>query len=379
MEAEKKMKLNLANKGVFFIYLLFGITILTAINNYYFYMHVKRSSGRNANQLASIIKSQNKSGCNNEIFIKNILNITKAFSKNAYYNDTIQVKLRNGKILWEKPIKSWDKVVKSDIEVLIGSCVATLTYKVSFDTALYLKSIVRSLTFSATDFLYDVYRMGIEDAIKEYKKYHAFYRSRPTIGFAIFTFIILWLYRKRDQELIKEQQLKEQEAFKKFQKELQHHEDSSQKSLEEIRDKLKKHQDKLSFDANKFIDFYKLDASSLGNKYRKTLEKVMYSIFQYHMNYKAENLGQAIYELGLKKIISDTSRNYANIIRLYGNIDSHYNDVQITNNEILALAHKLLFILDEINKKQLMIVDISKQKTRKFYDKTAKKWVEEAI
>lgn len=190
--------------------------------------------------------------------------------------------------------------------------------------------------------------------------------------------------------------LNEEEIRRNFKNELQRQEDLSLQSLKKIENKLKEHQDKLVFNANEFIALYQLDSSGLGNKYRKTLEKILLPIFQYYMDYKAEDLGKAIHHLGKNNILTSSCIHYANIIRIYGNLDSHYRSDEITRNEILSLTYRLIFILDEIEEKKLLYVDIDKVdqlqmslqetnlnsytiKTKKYYDKETSKWIKQQV
>ena len=352
-------KINVMNNFIFYLMLLFFITILTAVNNYYFYAHVYDSSARNALQLESILNTVPK---NDDKYQTKIIDLAKAFSTKAYYNDTLEV---SGDISWKKPLKVWDKVVSSNINIQLhnnnGEKAHDYHFSVNFDYKLYLISIVRSMTFSALDFLDDSYNVGIKQAIIEYKKYHAFKRSRPTIGFALFGFILLWLYREREKKRIKMNEIKDYEIKEKFIRELEDEKNRLEVKYTEIYEKLQQYDKIINPPINTltFSDLISLDTSGIGNKFRKTIEKLFFQIFKYKFNYDAANLSEAIYKLSDKNIISKEAKNYADIIRVYGNIDSHYNNQDsISKDEVIALANYVIKIVEEIEKKKLLSIEI---------------------
>ena len=61
-----------------------------------------------------------------------------------------------------------------------------------------------------------------------------------------------------------------------------------------------------------------------------------------------------IYELNQRRILSDTAKNYISIVRVYGNISSHYSDSVICKEEAIAIASSLLNVIDEIYEKNLL-------------------------
>ncbi len=358
-------KINVMNNFIFYLMLLLFITILTAVNNYYFYAHVYDSSARNALQLESILNTVPK---NDDKYQTKIIDLAKAFSTKAYYNDTLEV---SGDISWEKPLISWDKVVSSKIKIKLydsnGEKTHDYYFSVNFDYKLYLISIVRSMTFSALDFLDDSYNVGIKQAIIEYKKYHAFKRSRPTIGFALFGFILLWLYREREKKRIKMNEIKDYEIKEKFIRELEDEKNRLEVKYTEIYEKLQQYDKIINPPINTltFSDLISLDTSGIGNKFRKTIEKLFFQIFKYKFNYDAANLSEAIYKLSDKNIISKEAKNYADIIRVYGNIDSHYNNQDsISKDEVIALANYVIKIVEEIVKKKLLSIEIIASKEK---------------
>ena len=210
--------MTIGNNFIFYSMLILLITILTAVNNYYFYEHVYDTSGRNASQLEYVLNTIDKNTKNYE---QQIVSISKAFSEKAYYNGVLVVKNKDNVLIWEKPIYADSKIVSSNIEIKINDeadkKAFDYAYHVDFNFQAYLLSIFKSMTFSAQDFLYDTYTVGMKQAIVKYQKSY-FKRSRPVIGFFIFSFILLRFYRNRElarslNEVKQEKNL--QEIFRK--------------------------------------------------------------------------------------------------------------------------------------------------------------------
>ena len=185
-----KSYLTLSNKYFFMILLILLIGILTGINNYYFYAHIERTAARNLSQLETQINAYNdfciKNSMTSEQCSMGLLVLTKAFSDKAYYNDTIIIKDQNKNILWEKPIRDWDKVVKSDIEIMLPNNLLNEKIKIvksiTFNNDMVLISVFRSMTFSIAEFIKDInYKhIVLEDGVfnlfdKNYKGNDVFY------------------------------------------------------------------------------------------------------------------------------------------------------------------------------------------------------------
>jgi len=298
-----KMKLQyklLTNIYFYIGVIIFLVSVLTAINNYYFYSHVGRTAYRDARQLQSILTGEIKFSRNklNKISIsrykENIETIVKNFSKNAFYNDSIVLYFDSEKKPLKFKGKSSDRVNLSSIYILIPKLKGkdNLYYYATtdFNLKLYFMSIFRSMTLSVfsegmkvfvdsnisqsdkqlVDKLENKKQYRIKqqkklnklykdknissDVLREYgkeseqiwyKKYSnsythipkkelvklknyisetevtskdisiAWYRSRPAIGFAIFTIILVFLFRRRELEVSKIEQDLEQERKNK--------------------------------------------------------------------------------------------------------------------------------------------------------------------
>ena len=82
------MKLHfrlLTNKYFFIGFIIFLVTILTAINNFYFYQHIERSLERSSKQLETLLESETKfckkNRISNKRYREKVINILTDFSK----------------------------------------------------------------------------------------------------------------------------------------------------------------------------------------------------------------------------------------------------------------------------------------------------------
>lgn len=366
--------------------------ILTGINNFYFYEFVEEKSKENSEQLQLLIKSEPKcfdNVTNNKMCEEALIKTIGAFSNKAFYNHSLILKDRNGSIIWEK---IWNKkaVAGSDINIQIADSSVLTTFTTYFDYPTFLLSVVRSMTFSVTDIAPIVYNKGIKEAIHEFQAHNMFKRTRPTIGFAIFSFVLLWLYRKRESQLIELQQQKEQEMIDDFKHQLKMIE--SKVNEEELFFKFTQYDYILNPPINTltFKDILFADTNGIGNKFRKVLEKLYLKIVRNRLKVEPRDLKEAIYILYNEKIISSKSQMYATLIRLYGNMDSHYNEnMVITEEEIKVLAFRLISIIDEVVENDLLIDSTAERKnndvsstpeilhkTKKVFDSESKKFIE---
>lgn len=408
-----KSYLTLSNKYFFITLLILLIGILTGINNYYFYAHIEKSAERNLSQLEIQINSYKDFCIENSITSeqcrKGMLVLTKAFSEKAYYNDTIIIKDPKQNILWEKPISDWDKVVKSDIEIILPDHYINEKIKfnksITFNNDMVLISIFRSMTFSIVEFIDNVNYKHIsqEDGIfklvdKNYKdnnviytiddkefilnKYHDFkfkngdtvkqgdiiasgnifvaldqfmniyfLRSRPAIGFMIFSFLILYVYRKRELAIKEEQDIADQVIIETVTQ--NPHIDSS-----DVYEKLEKYDYIINPPVNTLnaATLFDGDIDEIGTKFRKVAEKIVFKIYEKSIGKRdfRLDLNEAIYQLNKSGTISDTAKNYLSIVRVYGNLSAHYSEKTISRIEAITVASALLNVIEEIVEKNLL-------------------------
>jgi hypothetical protein len=351
--------LLLSNKYIFWGLWLFFVTILTGINNYYFYEFVEDTSNKNAAQLKNTIFSQS---CLNDekidLACKNsILNLIKAHSGKSFYNHSLTVSEANGTILWQH-LYDRKAVTGSDIKINFDFSEKNLNilYSTFFDTPEFLMSVFRSMTFSISDLIPIIYDKGIKSATYDFKKRKMFHRTRPTIGFALFSFLILWLYKRREVQLEIAQKNKERLMIDEFKNEIE--KINNHLNETELYDKFIKFDHILNPPINtiNFKDLVSIDTNGIGNKFRKVLEKIFFPIVLVNLKIEPRDLKEAIHLLYHNKTISSKTQIYATLIRLYGNMDSHYNEnSNITKEEINVLAFRLISIIEEVLESNLLI------------------------
>lgn len=377
--------MNFANKYIFWLTWIFLISILTGINNYYFYSHAQRSSGRDADQLKLLLENE-KTRCkiNNldkQTCQSNILSTIETFSEKAYYNRTLNVFDKDGNLLWKKTDKSMPKDITagSDISIVLDD--GNVKYKSStyMDIPAFMMSIVNSMTFSCIDIAKITYESGFKNALEKFDNMY-WYRSRPAIGFAVFSFLILWAYRKREKQLIELQLKKEQELIESFKQ--QSLTTSNIVSDEDLYRKFVQFEHIINPPINTilFREIIAVDTGGMGNKFRQTLEKIFFKILKTKLNMKAKDLSEAIYFLHTQELISEKAKNYSNLIRVYGNIDSHYSeDTEISQDEIKLLAFRLMSVIEEVVENNLFSIEDAMKnsgvKPKKIFDKQTQKWV----
>ena len=353
-------QLSLSNKYFYWSTFIFLIGILTLTNNYYFYSHVDRNSARDAQQLKIILEEQieyckrnNMEAIKcNELLLNNIT----AFNKKTYYNDTLIV---DKKLIERNEKTTNDKTVKSDIEIQLFQNNKYEDYKYSYNVVfndyLYLYSVFRSMTFSITDILSITYEEGLKEALKVFNA-SFWYRSRPVIVFSIVVYFILWISRKRTYKLEELQEKEDLKIKETFQEDLKNNIEIKNTSI--IQNKITKYDAILNPPINtlKFENLFD-DLDTIGTKFRKVTEKIIFKVYEEQIGRRPlrMSLSTAVYELHEKGILSDTAKNYISIVRVYGNISSHYSDSTICREEAIAIASSLLNVIDEIYEKNLLL------------------------
>ena len=355
-------QLSLSNKYFYWSTFIFLIAILTGINNYYFYKHVERTADRDTIQLKELLHLQIKLCIQNNISIdecnNNLIQNTIVFANTAYYNLKTEIKDFNQKIIWSKPEKNWDRVSHSEIIIILPykNDFSDFQYqgKADFNISLFIGSVFKSMTFSITDFYKITYDFGMKEAINKFNTIY-WYRSRPAIGFAIFTYLILWLSRKRTYKMEELQEKEDLKIKETFQEDLKNNIEIKNTNI--IQNKITKYDAILNPPINT-LNFENLfdDLDTIGTKFRKVAEKIIFKVYEEQIGNipLRMSLSTAVYELHQKGILSDTARNYISIVRVYGNISSHYSDSVICKEEAIAIASSLLNVIDEIYEKNLL-------------------------
>ncbi len=358
-----KEQLSLSNKYFYWSTFVFLIAILTSINNYYFYSHVDRSSKRDVRQLKIILEEQIQyckkkaievDECN-ELLKLTIIN----FGKYAFYNDKLII---NGEII-PKEKEMDDKVVKSDINISLLQNNKYEGYEyhsgVIFDKYLYLHSIFRSMTFSITDIMNITYNDGLKKALESFDISY-FYRSRPVLGFAIFTYLILWFSRRRTFKLEEQRKSDLEEFDRQIEIATQNQVDilTKQNKLEEeyksVCEQFKQYESfvKFAFEDISIDELLERNRKILGNIFRRVAEKIVYSIYENNIGQKIQkkdNLDSCLKEIKSLNILSKQGINSLYSVKNFGNYNSHYskdgNETSFVKT--IVIAKDLIEIIEE--------------------------------
>ncbi len=362
----QKWRIPLHNKYVFFGFLIFSIMILTAINNYYFYAHVARENKRSANQFEVLVKNSLdiciENEINPQICTKKLIQNLEKMTSHTYYLTSAILKDFQGNILWQKSRNEHDKVAIVSLEIILPDLNNSndITYNDTYEwsNANIALSVYRSMTFSAT-YLWDIYEeKGLEEAIKKFFTV-AWYRSRPAIGFTLFTILLFWLYRNRERKLLTKEREKEEELRKTFKKNelLTLKTEELEAKYKIVYDDLKKYDNVLNPPINTltFSHLVAQDTAELGTKFRKTLEKLLFPIYRKTFDREPKSLSDTIYKLEKNKIITAPVAHKADIVRMYGNLSSHFNETAgLSKEESIYLAGYIIEIVEELVAKDLL-------------------------
>jgi hypothetical protein len=378
-----------SNTVLYWFIVLIMVIVLTTINNLYFYKHVNRTNERAEKRIEATINNmlQNcyENNISNEICYNNISKIAEDAMKKYPYIDEFIIKDYKGNIYYKKEKTDFDKVTVLNAEVILPDISKSRNAKFKnefvWDNKVLLVSVIRSMTLSYCQ-LYDKWQKeGYDEAIKFFKQ-TAWLRSRPALGFLLFSLVLFLLWRVREKSIKKKEDQEDEKLRQEFEKQLRRVEEYEQeknklqKRYDELYQKFQQYENIINppLSADTFFDLLEIDTSGMGNRFRKVLEKVVFEIYENHFHKKAENLSSALWELQKNDIITSEIKSYGDIIRIYGNLDSHYNQsMELSKDLIVALANHLLDIIEEAIDKKLLDPNIKKVKK---YNKLKRKWEE---
>lgn len=367
---------NLSNKYIFVGLIILSIAILSGINNYYFYAHIARENGRNAEKI-KITVNKNLAFCaENNIDISscthNIVSTIDKVSKYYYYVTEAVLEDSNGNIIWRKDRNNHDKVAALNVLIrlpdLINSTKAEIKIENHWSNANILLSVYRSMTFSANQ-LIDVWSEEGFDKAKERFSTVAWYRSRPAIGFTIFTIFLFFLYRRReravetevrnnDREYVKLE--KERIAQENKNKGLRERIDDLESKENNISKKIKSHDGIINPPLNtlKYDQFLELDPESVILKCRKVSEKLIIQIYNKHIRMDDRiPFYKRIEQLSKEKLIDSKIVSYINTIKAFGNISAHpnvHNPIEFTREDAIMVSNALILLIDELESNNLL-------------------------
>lgn len=204
------------------------------------------------------------------------------------------------------------------------------------------------------------------------------YRSRITIGFAIFTYLILWLSRKR----LEEQRKKEDEFDKQIEEATQTQVDilTKQNKLEEeyksVCEQFKQYESfvKFAFEDTSIDELLEKNRRILGNMFRLVAEKIVYSIYENEIRpiiKKRDTLDSCLQEIKPLNLLSNQAINALYAVKNFGNDSSHYTrDVNQTSFvKTIVIAKDLIDVIEEYLSLELNFENIPNNVEEKIQNK----------
>lgn len=182
------------------------------------------------------------------------------------------------------------------------------------------------------------------------------YRSRITIGFAIFTYLILWLSRKR----LEEQRKKEDEFDRQIDEATQKQVDilTKQNKLEEeyksVCEQFKQYESfvKFAFEDTSIDELLEKNRRILGNMFRLVAEKIVYSIYENEIRpiiKKRDTLDSCLQEIKPLNLLSIQAINALYAVKNFGNDSSHYtkDSNETSFVKTIVIAKDLIDVIEE--------------------------------
>ena len=204
------------------------------------------------------------------------------------------------------------------------------------------------------------------------------YRSRPFLGFTIFTLLILFLFKKRielldekrklivekareDQLKLKEEAIKKQEEYEKeIDKIIKEKEESLEKQnkLKEeyisVCNQFRQYESfvKFAFEDISIDELLEKNRRILGNMFRLVAEKIVFSIFEYEVrpiSKKVDTLDSCLSEIKNRNILKYNSISALYAVKNFGNENSHYtrDENETSYAKTIVIAKDLIDVIEE--------------------------------
>lgn len=240
------------------------------------------------------------------------------------------------------------------------------------------------------------------------------YRSRPFLGFTIFTLLILFLFKKRTELLdrkrrdieeearIREEELKEkakEEAIKKqeeYEKEIDKIIKEKEKNLEKqnkleeeyisVCNQFRQYESfvKFAFENISIDELLEKNRRILGNMFRLVAEKIVFSIFENEVrpiSKRIDTLDSCLSEIKTRNILKYNSISALYAVKNFGNENSHYtrDENETSYAKTIVIAKDLINVIEEylpLEKKYLQIEEekiANTEKVIKIFKKEIKK------
>jgi hypothetical protein len=192
-------------------------------------------------------------------------------------------------------------------------------------------------------------------------QYSYWYRSRPVVGFTIFLVLLLWFFRKREEnhkkELLQIDENNIKEANNTIENEVKLIENSDQVNdeYENLCERFKEYDKFINPPVNtvNVENIINQCYDMFGTQLRKAAEKIVYKLYEDKIgsltNLESINLNNAVWALNKRGFISFEIKKKLDMVRDVGNRASHFNEKQISKTEAIVAANKLLDIIDDLN------------------------------
>lgn len=192
-------------------------------------------------------------------------------------------------------------------------------------------------------------------------------RSRPFVGFTIFTVVILFLFRRRKEQLEEEKkEIEEQNRIELEKLEKQIEDERTEKEeiikkqnkLEEehrtVCERFKQHEAfvKFAFEETTIDELLEKNRRILGNMFRLVAEKIVFSIYESKIRpiiKKRDTLDSCLQEVKLLEILKPSSINALYAVKNFGNDNSHYSSEENQTSYVrtIVIAKDLIDVIEE--------------------------------
>lgn len=217
-----------------------------------------------------------------------------------------------------------------------------------------------------------LYEGTIHSAINNFKNSY-WYRSRPFIGFTIFTILILFLAERRRNllEIYHQKQLDEQQdVINELEEEVKNNIEEKEEVLKK-QNRLEDEYENLCTKFKEYEDFVKfafvdttldelLDKNSrlVGTLYRLIAEKIVFNIYEHKIGSiqslpkSNQNLDYCLRKINELRLLSQESINTLYAVKQLGNRSVHYSsdDESILPLKAIVVGKELILVIEEYMK-----------------------------
>jgi hypothetical protein len=227
-----------------------------------------------------------------------------------------------------------------------------------------LKTTFTSITFSLLEIVEKVNEEGLKQTINWYVDQKIYLRSGHVIVFIIFAYLLVFILKKRQNQIVKEIQDQNENIVSLTQslKTLETDKSELHKIIDELKvkevnlvEKMKIYESIVNppIDFINFENILQLDPESIIFKCRKVAEKIIILLYEKYIgSSKYKNLDTMIKDLKYSKILNTKAFTYANTIKAFGNISAH-PDIEkpsiFSQKDAKIISNALVLFIEEIN------------------------------